>query len=199
MSAMSIVTALALAGGATFAFFSDTATSSDNTFSTGNADLLIAPEGPESPGSYSDSIAGFIASNLIPGFEDDFVFWLKNGSSADMSFDLVGSFANVSTTGNADIANQLTAQITCMSDTDNNGSLDTTIATSGTFSVNGWAGGPQSLGTLGPNDGDSDGTGPDEAECTMHVVLPDGLNSTYENSSAEFDGVFDATQVDPTP
>ncbi len=47
MSAMSIVTALALAGGATFAFFSDEGTSSDNIFSAGTLDLKLSDDTPE--------------------------------------------------------------------------------------------------------------------------------------------------------
>ncbi len=39
LSAISILASLALVGGATFALFSDVATSSDNTFATGTLNL----------------------------------------------------------------------------------------------------------------------------------------------------------------
>lgn len=196
MSALSIMASLAIMGGATFALFTDTATSQNNTFSTGNASLLIAPAGA-SPGTYGESIPAPAINelNIVPGFSKDYKFWLKNDSSSAISLNLTATFDDVVTTVNPDIANQMTVQFTCRSDTDNNISLDTVIATSGTFSVNTWDAGSDSLGTLGLNDGDSDGTGPDEAECTMHVALPSGLDNTYANSSVMFDGVFDATQV----
>lgn len=199
LSGISILASLALVGGATFALFTDIATSQNNTFATGNGDLLIAPEGPESPGTYVDDIPApaIDESDIFPGFTQDYIFWLKNNSSSAISLDLVATFDDVVTTGDAEIANQLNVAFTCQSDTDSNGSFDTTIATAGPFTVNAWDVGSAPLGTLGANDSTDDGEGADEAECTMTVSLPVSADDTIAGSSVRFDGVFDATQATP--
>ena len=64
MSAMSILTALGMTAGATFAFFSDTATSTANTFATGSFDLRLSDDNE----TVQDSIAGtFNSSIMAPG------------------------------------------------------------------------------------------------------------------------------------
>ena len=64
LSGLSIFAALALVGGATFAFFSDSGTSSGNTFATGSMDLKLA----NGVGSYSDSVsATWGDTGLTPG------------------------------------------------------------------------------------------------------------------------------------
>jgi len=98
LSLLSILVALSLMAGATFAFFNDTATSTGNTFSTGNASLLIATdtgEGLPADGEFSESIAGPIIDNLFPGSSDRFLFWLKNDSSSDIELDLTADIASV--------------------------------------------------------------------------------------------------------
>ncbi len=63
-SAMSIVTALSMMGGATFAYFSDTGTSTSNTFSTGTLDLKLANGSSE----FTDNVtATFGSGTLVPG------------------------------------------------------------------------------------------------------------------------------------
>lgn len=65
LSGLSIFAALALVGGATFAFFSDTGTSSENTFSSGTLDLKLSDDTPETD---QDSVsASFGGSGLAPG------------------------------------------------------------------------------------------------------------------------------------
>lgn len=65
MSGMSILASLALMGGATFAFFSDSGTSTGNTFSTGTLDLKLA-DADETTGT--DSVtASFGSGSLVPG------------------------------------------------------------------------------------------------------------------------------------
>lgn len=64
LSVASIAAAGALIIGATFAFFSDTATSSDNSFSTGILDLKIRDNNE----GFSDAVtASTVANNMIPG------------------------------------------------------------------------------------------------------------------------------------
>ncbi len=64
LSAISILASLALVGGATFALFSDVATSSDNTFATGTLNLQI----DDTDQSATESVTGSIfANNFAPG------------------------------------------------------------------------------------------------------------------------------------
>lgn len=64
-SAISIVTALALMGGATFAFFNSTATSANNTFTSGTLDLFVDDDNES---AVDNSVIGSIsASNFAPG------------------------------------------------------------------------------------------------------------------------------------
>ncbi len=68
MSAMSILTALGMTAGATFAFFSDSATSTGNSFSTGSFDLKIGASAPAG----SDTIGAIFLSNaMVPGATPD--------------------------------------------------------------------------------------------------------------------------------
>jgi len=63
-SGLSIVSALAVMGGATFAFFSDTGTSSSNVFAAGSLDLQLSNDAV----TYSDSVsATFGGTNMAPG------------------------------------------------------------------------------------------------------------------------------------
>src|SRR3989344_6263725 len=135
LSAASIAAAAALVVGATFAFFSDEATSQDNTFSAGNADLQIAPEGPDSPGIYVNDIPApaFSASDIAPGFNQDFTFWLKNNSSSEIGFDVTAALSDV--TGSEALQDELLVEFTC---TTQDGSDP--VAT-GQFSVNTWEAG----------------------------------------------------------
>lgn len=62
-SAISIMSILALMGGATFAFFSDTGTSSANTFSTGTLDLKLTDNNETA----LDSVTATFGGTLTPG------------------------------------------------------------------------------------------------------------------------------------
>ena len=75
--------------GATFAFFSDTATVEGNTFSTGSADLEIRRV---DAGSWGDSISGVDFDNIYPGWVAEETIQLRNDSSADIGMDIVPEF-----------------------------------------------------------------------------------------------------------
>jgi len=64
LSGLSIFAALALVGGATFAFFSDTATSTGNVFATGTLNLQLDDDDEGVAETVTASIGG---SNLVPG------------------------------------------------------------------------------------------------------------------------------------
>lgn len=63
-SGISILATLALAGGATFAYFSDTGTSSTNTFATGTLNLKLTDASETAQDSVTES---FGSSTLVPG------------------------------------------------------------------------------------------------------------------------------------
>lgn len=182
--------------GATYALFSDTATSQDNTFTTGYADLLISQDnGADAPSGYGNNIPtpAINESNIFPGFAKDYKFWLKNASTTPIKLDLVTTLNDV-VTSTPVLADQMTAQFTCISDTDSNGLFDLTVATTGTFSITAWNAGSATMGTLNVNDLTVDGKGADEVQCVMHVELPSTADNSVRGSSIRFDGVFNATQ-----
>jgi len=70
VSAISIVTALSMMGAATFAYFSDTGTSSNNTFSTGTLDLKLsdaAVNGGTLETDQDSVTSSFGSGALVPG------------------------------------------------------------------------------------------------------------------------------------
>ena len=74
-----IVAVVAIVVGETRAYFSDSATSTSNSFHSGTLDLKLA----NSEGSYSDSITGsFDASDMAPGVTETIgIVYLKNAGS----------------------------------------------------------------------------------------------------------------------
>lgn len=84
LSGLSIVAALTLMGGATFAAFSTTATAAGNTFSTTTPTLTISVNG----GAFGTSEPGFTVGGLVPG-----------GSTADQNF----SLQNINTDPSGDL------------------------------------------------------------------------------------------------
>ncbi|HUV71563.1 MAG TPA: SipW-dependent-type signal peptide-containing protein [Clostridia bacterium] len=87
LSILAIVATVALVAGATYAAFTNKATSGPNTFATGNADLKIAidtdKDGTKS--AWQDSVIPAFPErweNLYPGWEDSYWIYLKNESSA---------------------------------------------------------------------------------------------------------------------
>lgn len=63
LSGLSILAALALMGGATFAYFSDVGTSTGNTFSTGNLDLKLTDDTETD----QDDVGASFGGTLVPG------------------------------------------------------------------------------------------------------------------------------------
>jgi predicted ribosomally synthesized peptide with SipW-like signal peptide len=102
LSVLAIVATLALVGGATYAIFSDPATSGPNTFATGNADLKIAidtdKDGTQS--DWSDKVTPWDQyqqenwQNLYPGWEDSYWIYLKNDSISPITLNVRPEIAN---------------------------------------------------------------------------------------------------------
>jgi spore coat-associated protein N len=63
LSGLSIMAAMALMAGATFAFFSDSGTSTANTFSTGTLDLKLT----DADQTTQDSVTASFGGSLVPG------------------------------------------------------------------------------------------------------------------------------------
>ena len=199
ISLMSIAAALALAGGAAFAVFSDTATSQDNTFSTGNADLVISNDnGTGSPDAYANDITGVTVAGLFPGQSTIKNFWLKNSStSTGLTMALAVDLGDLGGTTPGDLPNQLSVQFIC--DTDNNGIGIGADSVSPNKTVNQWiAGDPESIGTVGANAGASNATifnsDVDEKFCRMTATLALSADNSLANKDLRFDGIFLGTQ-----
>ncbi|MBP7832893.1 MAG: SipW-dependent-type signal peptide-containing protein [Candidatus Levybacteria bacterium] len=176
ISMFSILAAVGLLSGATFAFFTDTATSQDNTFATGTADLQIAVDNAGVPGAFGAEITApaIDEENIVPGFSKTYDFWLRNNSSTGIDMSIAAALADIITTGNAGIQDQLTVQIDC-------GII------AGPAAVSGFTGGPYPVrATL------SAGV---NVPCEMTVSLPSSVDSSYQASSVRFDGVFTGTQL----
>lgn len=198
MSAMSIIAAMALMGGATFAFFTDTATSQDNTFTTGNADLLIANDLSGVPTGYANDISGVTVTGMAPGTTNIKPFWLKNHSSTDDGMSLTADLTDVNTTSGAALAGELLITIQC--DADNNGIGIGTDTVEGPKLLTAWStDAPVSIGSRGANQGASNATlfnsDQDELACHMIVTVDSDADNNVAGQTVSFDGRFDATQV----
>lgn len=196
MSGFSIFSALSLMGAGAFAAFTSQAVSQNNTFATGNADLQISTDNNSVPVLYGSEIPAPAVneSGIFPGFTEGYAFWLKNNSAASFNLGINTTFDDVVILGGSPtIADELTAQFTCVADSDGDNTFETSIASTGTFSVNSWDTGSAGMGALAPEDA-NDGQGLDEALCTMTVALPGSASNTVAGSSLRYDGVFNATQ-----
>lgn len=79
LSSVAIFASLALATGATFAFFSDEGTSNDNVFATGSLDLKLSDDTPETD---QDTVtASFGGTALVPGQPVSGQLRLKNSGT----------------------------------------------------------------------------------------------------------------------
>lgn len=183
VSAGSILASLTLLGGIAFAVFSDQATATANTFSSGNADLTIAPDTGSGPGTFASSISGASFSDIAPGFSDRFLFWLKNESTSDVDLDLTADVSSVAPPS-SDLGGALLISWTC--DTDGNGGLADNTPSS-EFSPQDWeAGGNASIGTLTPGE---------QMICAMNARVPGTATDDISGETVSFDALYDATQT----
>ncbi len=191
-------------------FQSNPAKVAGSTFSTGSADLLIAPHAGTGPGTYSTSTPGATITDLIPGQQKNFDFWLKNAGQGDIELNLTGDVTNIVLTDKnnqtltadaTDLDTSLKILIKCdvMNTTLRDGA--STVKDLATWNTDA----PEALdettvisanitpGRLAKNDGTNNGTGPDEAHCTMTATLEN--SSTANATSASFDAEFVGTQA----
>lgn len=109
---------MAMAGmvaGATFAFFSSTASSIDNTFDSGTLTLEVQPNGNDV------SSPAFTVSDVAPGDVNEKVIVLRNTGSIPSTSTFLADIEH-STTSNPDLADKLTLEI--WDDVDNSGTVN---------------------------------------------------------------------------
>jgi predicted ribosomally synthesized peptide with SipW-like signal peptide len=191
LSGLSIIAALTILGGATYAAFVDTANQNTNTFSVGDADLLIAPDTGSGPGTFTDSITGPTFNGLVPGGTKNFDFWLKNDSTSVIGLDLTAdvSAINPAPDGAQTLDNVLLIKWNC--DTDGDLSLGNNTPTA-EFSPRAWfTGGNAGIGSLAPGA---------QMFCRMIGTLPSSADNSLFNQQVQFDVKYDASQgASPTP
>jgi predicted ribosomally synthesized peptide with SipW-like signal peptide len=187
ISSMSILGALVIMGGATFAAFSDSVTATGNTFAVGDANLEIALD---STGPFNSTIEAPDFSGMFPGQTKEYTFWLRNNSTAAIDLDLVADVTSISdpVDANAEIDNVLLVSWVC--DTDGNGGLVDNTPTS-EFSPRAWLdGGNTSIGSLGAGE---------QMVCRMFGRLPSSAGNDIAGETVSFSVEYGATQVFPTP
>lgn len=180
MSLLSIISALALLGGAAYAQFVVTATSNSSTFASGNPALELCNDAGAgvTPTSCGTQIPSPInVTDLIPGVPQTFYFWLDN-TGTDTLTPLTMAFSSPSNTGAASVTgtnsleDNLSVTVSC--DTTSNAA-----AGPATFST--WETtqtlGAGSLATLA------------ESRCGMTVELPAG-NSASVSQVLNFNATF---------
>ncbi len=182
LSGISIVASLSLMAGATFAFFSDSATASNNTFATGNADLQLSLDGE----SFANSIPGPAFTNMAPGDTETYDFWLKNNSSASISLDLTADVSAINPNPDGDQLIDNTLLVSWVCDTDNDNDFSNNTPTS-EYSPRDWLnGGNASIGALAQNA---------ELKCQLTGRIPSTADNTIAGQTVLFDAFYDGVQT----
>ncbi len=193
ISSFAVIAGVALLSVSAFAQFIAQATSTGNTFSVGSASLQIAPDSSGTPGTFGASIPGFTGTNIFPGYNQTFAFWLKNASSSPITLNVSTILQDTSTANTqlATLEGALTIAMTCI-----NGGGSGTSTKAGPFTYSSW---------IANTTGNAIGSLPtgDTAKCSMNVQLPPSsadasLNGS--NATVKFNALFNATQsLTPTP
>jgi len=175
LSGISIVASLVLVGGSAFALFDAQALATNNTFSAATPGLLVntgstANSHPSTGFSQSDT--GYTATDLVPGYSHDFVFWLHNTTGDSVTFNLSAHFLN-DQGDNATLNGEMLAQFTCTNH-NNTG----TAVTSGQHSITEWLAGSDTIGTLDSGD---------YARCIMNMQLPTSAGNDIAGKTVKFD------------
>jgi predicted ribosomally synthesized peptide with SipW-like signal peptide len=103
MSGLSILASFAIMGGATFAFFSSSATSTGNVFAAGTMELMLDDNNQGNPTPVSTVDASITDQNLVPGGPavSGFIS-LHNTGSVDMAEVVFGADIPSGNNGNGD-------------------------------------------------------------------------------------------------
>lgn len=185
LSILTIVTALALVSGATFALFSNKATSGPNTFATGNADLKIAidtdKDGVKS--AWDDSVTPAFPerwTNLYPGWEDSYWIYLKNDSSSPIILEVLPT-VDITSYDIAALWDEVFMEITWL-----DGSHSTNK-----FSLRAWR--ENTSLYLEPTLAQGAETGP----WVVNFSIPTTAGNEIKDGNIVFDLIFDGQQVTP--
>lgn len=203
---LGVLLVAALAGAGTFAYFSDTETSEDNSFTAGTLDLVVGG-GASLP---------FVFENIAPGDSDTDYDGLKNSGSIAGELDIVMSATNNNDngqeependqgtdTGNGDLGGQL--KMALWLDLDEDGTAESTdiglksdgttydpslgldYATVDSYSGKSWNG----ITTLDPSEG-----GNADANIVINWELPSGTDNRVMGDSVSYDLTFELEQED---
>ena len=184
--AMGVIGAVAvLATAVTFAALSDTATLEDNNLTSDTADLQVS-----NGGAYGDSVAGFSATDVVPGVGKTFSFYLKNGSDFDMNVTAsVPGACGDYVDGNDGIPNCGDVLLTF---------TDTESTDDETYTLQQLINGPKDLpgNPLPANTAGSAPADADEGDFTVKFDLdPDDVTGATASLTNPFDLVFTGTQA----
>jgi hypothetical protein len=197
-SGMSIVSAMALLAGVTYAQLSSPATATDITFASETANLLIAKDTVGGVLPTGDGLTAFegtfeptqsfnpLTHNIFPGYNQNFTFWLWNKSGADIPLTNavgLGSYA-ASGVGEGDLTTNLTVGFNCTDEGPTGGGA----TANGNFPLSSWTPGNEDLGSLPSGD---------FALCTMNATVPTSVTSMTTGENVSFTATFTGTQVEP--
>jgi len=179
LSLLAIIATVALVGGATYAAFTNAATSGPNTFATGNADLKLRHQ----PGqAWADSYGGANWGNLYPGWSDSYNVYLKNVSSSPITLKVMPKINITSYT-----AWQLWDEV-YMEITWSDGSHST-----GNYPLRAWVTPPDDNPYLEPVLPQGYDTGPWVIKFNVPITAGDEI----QDKNITFDLIFDGIQVTP--
>jgi len=174
MSAISIVSSLAIMGGATYAAFTDTATLTDNTFAAGTAEIQVSKTGV--PAEFGGSVPGFTGTAAFyPGYSESYNFWVRNSDASTVpSLDVIAKITDVTAT-DEEIQDNMTVTFAC-----------TGNPVQGPFTINQWEAGEATIAV----DVNSDADG---VACQMDVAMPLTAPTTVQGKTLNFDVLFTGT------
>ncbi|MBI4137359.1 hypothetical protein HY469_04820 [Candidatus Roizmanbacteria bacterium] len=190
LSGLSILTVLSLVGGATFALFSDEATSANNVFATGTLDLQLDDDDE----TFTDNVsASFGGTDLIPEATVSGFISLHNAGSVAINEVLFGA-TEVSNSNNAD-GSILADVLNLTVGTDSDSACDTVSDITGTVAAAiGDNVSPLTLSELIAEDYDAlPGLGSDYYLC-LTATMDTGAGNTYQGDTYTVDFDFTAMQ-----
>lgn len=170
VSFVTIAATLAAVVGITLAQFTDTATLSNNSLDTGNADLQIGEFDGSNCVSFSGTSTGIDTNNAAPGQEFTKAFCLRNDSDSAISLDVNGT-VNIDG-GNTLDPSLVTITITCAGNAPVEGTLDAFPST-------------VIVDNLAQNS---------EVGCNIKQKLSETATNGAQNQQVQYDVIFNAVQ-----
>lgn len=199
LSGLSILTALALMGGAVFAFFSSQATSNNNLFGAGNLVLQLDDNDESASATVTGSI-GVGTSAFAPGDDVDGFISLHNDGSIDIAEVEMGTAVTETADPGADsfLADKLNVTVQVDTTTGTNGICDT--PTNLTSSIDSAVGDGSTPLTLTEMNGDTfDAITPglaagDTRDLCINVAFDNSAGNIYQGDAIDVDFTFTGNQ-----